>query len=130
MAALPRFCLANRGVFAPVLEPRVDNAEPPGKPPKLSRYGSYCFRAYTDMVSTSDNSNVIKEFTGFDDNLSIVDTVNKYCMLNKGKDETVMCNPTKLSFVGGQLDICDGRVIVFDTQTGSTQLFTSKPFFD
>lgn len=126
ITALPGLFLTSRIMAAPVRDPRVDNKEPPSKPPKLPQYGNYCFRAYTDLVS--EKAHVIKEFTGFDDDLSIIDTVNHYCELHKG--DRMVCNPPKLSFINGNSDMCNGRVIVYDNQTGSTQFFTSKPFYD
>ena len=126
MTTLPVLFMTSRMTTAPVRDPQVDNKEPPGKPPKLPKYGSYCFRAYTDIVS--EKSEVLKEFTGFDDNLSIVDTVNRYCELHKEGKE--VCNPPKLSFIGGASDMCDGRVIAYDNQTGVTQIYTTKPFYD
>jgi hypothetical protein len=107
---------------------KVDNNEPPGKPPNVPEFGSYCIRAYANMVS---GEQVLKEFTGFDEHMHIVDTVARYCEINKDAKDAV-CNPTRLSFVGHMPELCDGRVLMYDPRTGASQTYYdhTTPFFD
>lgn len=100
-------------------EPKVYNNEPPMKPPKKPKPGSYCFRAYTDMT---ENGQTLSEFTGYDNTMDIVDRVDHYCELNR-TNKQAKCNPTKLVFMGDTGDMCDGRVEMYDKQNDLKRTF-------
>lgn len=102
-------------------DPKVDHTEPPGKPPKLPKFGSYCFRAYTNMVNQETNHE-LSEFIGFDENMGIVDKVTKYCERTRSDDPNRKCNPTKLTFIG-QSEMCDGRVVMYDRVNDFSQIY-------
>ena len=99
-------------------EPKVNNNEPPIKPPPKASYGSYCFRAYTTMT---ENDDILSEYTGYDDKMDIVDRVDRYCELNR-TNKNAICNPSKLSFIGGN-EKCDGRILMYDTKHNFTRTF-------
>lgn len=115
---------------------KVENNEPPGKPPNLPQFGSYCIRASTELVSGGDSGSgpkkVLKEFTGFDEGMHIVDTVTRYCERNREETPNAVCAPTRLSFVGPMGELCDGRVLMYDPRTGGSQTYYDHtiPFFD
>lgn len=98
-------------------EPKVNNNEPPTKPPKKPKAGNYCFRAYTTIT---DQEELVSEFTGYDNTMAIVDRVEHYCELNRS--DRAVCNPTKLTFIG-ESDMCDGRVLMYDKRNNLTQTF-------
>jgi hypothetical protein len=93
-------------------DPKVDYTEPPGNPPAIPGYGSYCFRARTTMVNRNEPSNELNEFTGYDDKMNIVDKVEQYCERTRHNDNH-QCTPTSLTFIG-QSEVCDGRVVMYD----------------
>lgn len=102
-------------------DPKVDHTEPPGKSPKLPTYGSYCFRAYTNLVNKDTNTE-LSDFIGFDDHMDIVDKVTRYCERTRSDDPILQCNPPKLTFIGPS-DMCDGRVVVYDKVKDSSHVY-------
>ena len=103
-------------------EPKVDNNDPPAKPPTLPMSGNYCFRAFTKMVQANEPSNDLSEFTGFDDDMSIVGKVERYCERTRNGDTAKRCTPTKLSFIGPS-ELCDGRVLMYDKVHDVAQVY-------
>lgn len=99
---------------------KVNNNEPPIKPPTKPKVGNYCFRAYTTM--TSDTNEIRTDFTGYANTMDIVERVDHYCELNR-TDANNKCNPTRLAFIGDTDDTCDGRVLMHDKRTNLTQTF-------
>ena len=65
------------------------------------------------MVVADEPSNELTEFTGFDDNMAIVEKVEHYCEITRNGEGGKRCTPTKLSFMG-PTEMCDGRVLMYD----------------
>ena len=101
---------ANKGVDYPSL---VDDWVPPnGIAYTPCKIGSYCMRAYTSLLRDGE---VVREYTGYDENPTIADKVDDICSRDVKRlgDKTHSCTSSKLFFTG-PIENCDGHVDVLD----------------
>lgn len=92
---------------------QTDHTEPPAPPDRVCQIGSYCMRAYTQL-SDSLNHETVREYTGFDENPTIVEKVLDVCERDIMRfGEQYYCVAPRLFFIG-PVEHCDGRVNVFD----------------
>ena len=92
--------------------PRVDNNEPPHKPPPPVRNGDYCFRAQAELVDASDNE--LMKFTGYDKDFGITDKVENVCKVHE-KNNHGKCTNVKMFFIGAHPK-CNGQIEVESNQ--------------
>ena len=77
-------------------------------------------RASTTLLSVYEGT-VIREYTGYDENPSIVEKVDSVCSRDQKQfgDKTHKCAVTKLFFTG-PIENCDGHIDVLDNDVGIT----------
>lgn len=93
---------------------KTDSGEPPNKDVPKTQTGNYCFRAQTTL---KDDKNTLRDYTGYDDNIDIVQKVERYC----STDESVYnakCTLARLTFVQ-DVENCDGHVDIKDWNTNT-----------
>jgi len=96
----------------------TDHDDPPTPPDRVCSFGSYCMRAYTQMMDSNTNQ-IVREYNGFDETPSIVDKVYDVCdrdVLRFGENHS--CTPPRLFFIG-PVEHCDGRVNVIDLKNNT-----------
>ena len=95
---------------------KLDSGEPPENIDNQRTMGNYCFRVTTTLDKEKDK---IREYVGWDDNIGIVEKVEKMC----GNDEQIFsdskCTRSRLSFVR-DVQHCDGHVDIRDFNNGAT----------
>ena len=95
---------------------RTDSGEPPDNTDNSPTYGNYCFRVTTTLEKENDK---IREYTGWDDNISIVEKVEKICANDEHLFCDTKCARSRLSFVH-DVQHCDGHVDIRDFNHGAT----------
>ena len=105
---------ANRAVEYPLLD---DWVPPNGTAYASCKTGSYCMRAYTSLLREGE---VVREYTGYDENPTIVDKVDGICARDEKQlgDKTHTCTSSKLFFTG-PVENCDGHVDVLNRYTNT-----------
>ena len=95
---------------------KTDSGEPPDFMDNEPTTGNYCFRVTTTLDKEKDK---IREYVGWDDNIGIVEKVEKLC----ANDEQIYCDTkcarSRLSFVH-DVQHCDGHVDIKDFNHGAT----------
>lgn len=87
--------------------PRIDNGSPPHKPPPSKGFGSYCFRAATNL---NDGDQELMRFVGYDADFNITDKVEQMCKLHEKRGHG-KCGTMKLTFIGAHPK-CNGTIDV------------------
>lgn len=104
-----------------VEEYETDNNQPPHTPDPVCGIGSYCMRAHNTLMDNTTRE-VLREYTGFDDNPAIVDKVQSVCERDVHRFGTSFeCTPPRLFFIG-PVENCDGRVSVFDLKQNTVSV--------
>lgn len=94
----------------------TDSGEPPVKDTRRTETGNYCFRAQTTL---KDLNNTIREYTGYDEKIDIVDKVENFCITDKSVYSGSRCGAARLAFVQ-DMPNCDGHVDITDLNTNTS----------
>lgn len=94
---------------------KTDNGEPPDNTNGPPSIGNYCFRVTTTLNKETDK---MREYVGYDDNISIVEKVERFCANDKQLYCDTKCSRSKLSFVH-DVPNCDGHVDIKDFNHGA-----------